>query len=429
MDALQEQHQQQTGKSTPTTAPQQPAPLAPVAVGARSSRNTIALHEKYQALGIQPPMLAFSGSSHEGWNVQTDFLGVKLEARGPFSNKQEAKEVLSGQALAVIKSQENDGTLRAVVRCKKSAGGGGVDSKGEPVVNYIGQLLEFQRARNADQPTYTDYQLGRYYSCTLTLESHPTPFGSTTTSFPSKKAARQDAARCAVEHFQAAGVWPKNIANVGGIKKKAKGPTAATTNNNNNNIKTESSQPQPQPLTNGAIGTESYASRVATLACTLSLTTPEWRYHPEQPGDNGGSGFHTVTCHFKNGGVNAGPIGEVRHQYGKKKAKEECAKRTLEYLEGVRERRVALGRRMMERVAEDDGGTGVVDGAAPRLREEREEGGVVVKMEEGEEQGVAVKMEEGEEQGVAVKMESSDGEDGFEDALEELDEAVIKGDV
>ena len=55
-----------------------------------------------------------------------------------------------------------------------------------------------------------------------------------------------------------------------------------------------------------------------------------------------------MSCFFRDAGPHAGPIGEVRNVYGKKKAKEECARLTLEYLERVRQVRWEFGKKMME---------------------------------------------------------------------------------
>jgi hypothetical protein len=195
---------------------------------------------------------------------------------------------------------------------------------------------EFQRARDGPQPLYVDYNLGTQFSCLLTIEglaSHPEPFGSTSVHFTTKKAARQHAASCAVQHFKDQGLWPENIAAVGGIKKK------------------KVVQPPPEPkVKNPTMGSTSstdaasYPQQAAQLAADLGLNTPEWRFHPE---DSSAPGFHTMSCFFKSGGPHQGPIGEVRHVFGKKKAKEECARLTVEYLQGVREKRMEYGARVM----------------------------------------------------------------------------------
>lgn len=76
----------------------------------------------------------------------------------------------------------------------------------------------------------------------------------------------------------------------------------------------------------------------------LNLGTPEWCFTHEDPAV---PDIHTVFCSFKNSGGHEGPIGEVRNIFGKKKAKEECARLTLQYLTELKEKREEFGRRMM----------------------------------------------------------------------------------
>lgn len=85
----------------------------------------------------------------------------------------------------------------------------------------------------------------------------------------------------------------------------------------------------------------------------LSLGTPEYRFtlsNPEVPD------IHTVSCYFKDGGVHGGPVGEVRNVYGKKKAKEECARLTLQYLSELKKQREDVAARLIASIA---GGAGV----------------------------------------------------------------------
>ncbi|KAH7357529.1 hypothetical protein BKA66DRAFT_515344 [Pyrenochaeta sp. MPI-SDFR-AT-0127] len=342
------------------------APLKPVAVGARSSKHTILLHEKYQALGILQPVFTYGGSSENGWTVQVSFPGVLvdrlqgLREEKSFNSKQEAKESISQKALQVLEELEREGKISKAGKARKKDGSvtqqQEVKEK-EPGVNYIGQLLEYQRSISSAQPTYTDYGVGSRFACLLTIEGHTEPFGSLESLHSSKKGARQDAARHAIEYFQAQGLWPESFTSVGGIKKK-KSPTSSTTpstlaspNERNDNAI------QPAP------GNTSFAQQVAHLAATLSLPTPEWRYIPH-PSDKD---FHTVSCFFRNAGVHSGPIGEVRNIYGKKKAKEECARLTLAYLKDLRARRLDAGRLLMQGVSD---GVSVVGGAVGRERDE-----------------------------------------------------------
>ncbi|RMZ73759.1 double-stranded rna-binding [Pyrenophora seminiperda CCB06] len=334
-------------------------PLTPIAVGARSSKYTILLHEKYQALGIPQPLFTFAGGSSEGWSAKVSFPGLQdaeeLQGIGgekKYNSKQEVKEAVSETAVAVLEELESKGRVKGERKKKKSGGSGGngavelVDGEEKEVgENWVGQLLEFQRSISAPQPTYTDYASGTRFACLLTLDNHPAgPFGSLDTLFSSKKAARQAAARAAIASFKTAGNWPDAATPLGGIKKKKKQQEQPQT------PQRSSSSPistPPTPTSGGAgAATATYASRVAHLATTLALATPEYHFSPNPQDPT----FHTVSCHFRDGGPHAGPLGEVRNVYGKKRAKEECARLTFVYLEGERERRVALGKRLLEGV-------------------------------------------------------------------------------
>ena len=132
-----------------------PTPLTPVAVGARSSKHTILLHEKYQALGIAQPVFTYGGGSLEGWSVSVKFPGLEgadelqgLSIERKYNSKQEAKEAVSEKALATLEELEREGRVKGDRKRKKSLAGNavaGLDATGkeddEPVQNYVGQLL------------------------------------------------------------------------------------------------------------------------------------------------------------------------------------------------------------------------------------------------------------------------------------------------
>lgn len=122
----------------------QPAP-EPRIISARSSKNTIELHEKYQALGIPRPEFVFQGGSVEGWVVKTLFLGRELSVQEACGSKQEAKEKLSEICLKVVKEMEEAGQLAKTPRAKKMKKGGEepptAQTEKESNINYIGQLL------------------------------------------------------------------------------------------------------------------------------------------------------------------------------------------------------------------------------------------------------------------------------------------------
>ena len=144
----------------PKTPNGKATPLIPVAVGARSSRHTILLHEKYQALGIPQPLFTYGGGSETGWTVSVSFpglddaeelQGLKFEEERKFNSKQEAKEAMSQKALGVLEELEKEGRVKNGGKGKEKKGGGEgegkVVEKGKeenekgPGENYVGKLV------------------------------------------------------------------------------------------------------------------------------------------------------------------------------------------------------------------------------------------------------------------------------------------------
>jgi hypothetical protein len=342
----------------------------PVAIGAKSSKYTVLLNEKYQAYGIERPEFVFEGDTVRGWCVRTCFRGQNFGPLGPFSSKQQGKEALSKKVLQVLLAMEKEGRFEKGTKEQKEVK---VQEKADKKAkeagpNWVGLLLgmyctylllltshsylktpltsisEFQRACSSPQALYTDYSLGTRFSCLVTIEgltSHPQPFGSTTALFSSKKAARQHAASCVVDYYKAQGLWPENVAAAGGIKKKkvVQAPPAPKARKSSDSASADNTPVSP--------GGMSYPQQAAQLSTALGLGTPEWRFHPEDPA---APGFLNASCFFKSGGQHEGPIGEVRNIFGKKRAKEECARLTVEYLQGVKEQRMEYGARMLASV-------------------------------------------------------------------------------
>lgn len=133
-------------KMKPITTPPQP-----VAVGARSSKYTIILHEKYQALAIQQPVFTYGGDTLTRWTVEVSFPGLpeelglqSIKGEGRFNSKQEAKEAVSKTAVAIIEELESQGRISKPGKTKKPKGSPtdlDPKEKDEPGDNYVGQLL------------------------------------------------------------------------------------------------------------------------------------------------------------------------------------------------------------------------------------------------------------------------------------------------
>lgn len=122
--------------------------LTPVAVGARTSKYTILLHETYQALGLPPPSFAYSGGSSQGWTVELSFPSLDIEALqglkedGFFNSKQEAKEAISKTALAIVEQMQAEGKIRKSGKERRAERGEQQEKvMKEPGPNYVGQLL------------------------------------------------------------------------------------------------------------------------------------------------------------------------------------------------------------------------------------------------------------------------------------------------
>lgn len=390
----------------------------------RSSKYKVALHDKHQKLGLPQPFFDSKGSTMQGWiSIVTfpgieELKGVTLQTPASTRSKHEATEVVSKMAYELIETAEKEGKFASFAKVKGPAQQQAQEKK-DPGPNYTGQLLgvftslyhmqddlidtlpEFQRAMDAPQPTYVDYQVGAtLFTCQITIDSNDSSpalvFGSLDSKFTSKKVARQEAARLAVEHFKALGTWPANTLPVGGIKKRKKASSSTAQDPFAPPSPSTSTAPPPQPS-----GSNSYAQQLQSLALALSLGTPEWRWTPN-PLDRD---FHTVACYFAGGGQHAGPIGEVRNVFGKKKAKEECARLTLEYLKEVRKERMRFAEEMLRGVG---GGEQVVEAAVGREVE-------------GEKEAVERRVGKG---GVTEEDEMDvDGDDDveFEDAVESLE--------
>ena len=166
---------------------------------------------------------------------------------------------------------------------------------------------------------YAHYSLGSSYSSTCTIPSRPDqPFGSSTALFPSKKTARANAARLAVEHLIDEGVLnpdghPK-------ARKKFKLGAAVSIKGSGLEVKRGST----------------YTQKVNDAYPLLGLNTPQ--YVLEAASQLAPSIFNGHAW-FPNTVGLPKQIGEVRNVYGKKNAKEEIAKGVWEVLENLAQKR------------------------------------------------------------------------------------------
>ncbi|KAF2206087.1 hypothetical protein GQ43DRAFT_436507 [Delitschia confertaspora ATCC 74209] len=356
------------------------AQLKPVQLLGKKGRDpadTVALYQKCQALGIANPEVEFTGKSEEGWGVELSIAGERVVVENVYASKREAKEVGCGLAIVVLERLVEEGKV------KGKGKGKGERKRGEEeeVVeewneqNWIGRILEYQNALSAPKPIYTEFILGTKFCCELSLptttsspsspptSTSPLTFGSQTVLFTSKKAARQNAAKEAVQYLKAQGLWPEENGD-GTIKKRRKKVETSSPGWSSRDKLTTDETPTLLPSSPFQIRSNfstpstpiqnpsTYTSLALTLAHSLSLPPPEYVFQPS-PNNLEASGFYTLACYFKDPtGEHSGPIGEVRHVFGKRKAKEECARLVVGYLEEVRKMRVEGGMRMIREMEE-----------------------------------------------------------------------------
>lgn len=192
-------------------------------------------------------------------------------------------------------------------------------------------------------PVYTEYDLGGIFACTCIIPSCPDSFGSASDSFPSKKAARANAAREAMMSL-----IDQGLTNPDGTlkaRKKVKLGTAVRVENKKLEVKRDATYAQ---RVNGkslllALITLAYRSIVyllypgpinsrnsaADLCPILGLAAPTYRL---SAGSASAPNLLSGAAYFPGEPRFPDKYGEVRNIFGKKAAKEECARGVWEVL-------------------------------------------------------------------------------------------------
>lgn len=173
--------------------------------------------------------------------------------------------------------------------------------------------------------------------------------------FGSKKDAKRHACKCAIEWLMQNNFMPTD----GGVRFLNKDKIPAVTipkvsilgaprRSNDPAISPTSPPPSESTLT-GASPT-SYAQRVAQLSVQLGFSPPTYIATQE---DASAPSIWTFKASFPGDARVHGEVGECRNVFGKKNAKEQCAKLVVAWLEAVRDRRV---KEMQSFVGKEEGG-------------------------------------------------------------------------
>ncbi len=207
---------------------------------------------------------------------------------------------------------------------------------------------------------YTEYNVGSKFACTCKIPLYPRPFGSETETFPSKKAARTKAAKEAMQFL-----ITKEIASPDGQpdwdikptksgKNKTSEPSASAERNtpiiNNKDasfaqkvsgefsslsskypiLQTRLYELSPPNLTKSSTNNSYFAT---DLCPELGLNCPQYRLNTTQ------SGLYSGAAYFPEEPLLRGPIGDVQGIFGRKNAREECARNVHKVLKALAARR------------------------------------------------------------------------------------------
>ncbi|KAI9777543.1 MAG: hypothetical protein M1839_008837 [Geoglossum umbratile] len=298
-----------TSTPGPTTSRDEPSKvmpaIQPVQIGqSRSSKHSVVFHLLAQEKRIAATF-EFKEPTPQQFSVTLTLDDRRVvEEPGPWPSKKAAKEAVCEKGYQVLTGMEGIATPTPT-----------------NIENWVGMLQQYYDGRDhaCPRPTYTDFAVGNLFACELVIDKRVSaPFGGRYTKFPSKRAAKTNAAREAVEWLTA-----NNFMGPQGppTKKKRKGGSI--------------SQVAPE---SGMIveikRTANFAQKVCELCPMIGLPPPEYRLLP----DTNFESMYSGAAFFKDPIIPYEPIGEVRNVYGKKKAKEEIAKGVLAFLKEWTER-------------------------------------------------------------------------------------------
>lgn len=330
--------------------------FTPTSMNVRTAENITAFYLRCQALRLSPE-IKYPGSTTPGWGAKLSLAGRVVEDDGPYPNKKEAKEKICGEGLKLLKELEDKGLITELKR-KAEAGAGAAGGRtdgveGGLVENWIGLLIELSRSEGTFEPIFKEYSAGTTFSCEVEIAQRPgQPFGGRTKPFSNKKAARNSAACEAVEWLRAEGLLPESGSP---LKKKKTQPPSPNAKANGSPTRSVNGSPSgkvnssPKGATDRPVSpdeTESYGNKVVAKAKILGLPAPDYTVTASP---TLGNGYWDVTVSFPNNPPYDVTIAEVRKIYGKKVAKEECAKRVLSYLiDEVEKKNAAINEKMEE---------------------------------------------------------------------------------
>lgn len=276
--------------------------------------------------GIQPDF-RISEVLGEGFRAKVVLSELVEQLNHSYPSKQAAKEAVCQLAIPHLTA------IPAKTSTKRKA-----ESPAEQVdtsENWIGILLEFTQREKIASPDYLAMPTpANQWSCTCTLafaDGLSKEFGTKDLSFPSKQGAKATAAKEAVLWLREQHKLPP--AGVKRPKVLAAGQTGLT-----------------QALNAFAMeSTEKATQRMNSLVQRLDLHTPSYDIQASSsPSAQGGvaTGYWDIAVIFDARDIEkiprlGGRIGDVKHVFGKAKAKEACSQRVVQLLEEIQSERIS----------------------------------------------------------------------------------------
>ncbi|KAF2720687.1 hypothetical protein K431DRAFT_225919 [Polychaeton citri CBS 116435] len=302
--------------------------LKPVGGQKAPAENAASFNQLCQQYKLQPHF-EFNETTPQFFSAKVQFGEHVFESDEPLPSKKLAKEAICKRGLDLLQSLP-ESKKRELSSAAQQPLPTSAELHSEE--NYVGHVNEWCQKKALPTPHFQEYeancreaqvnglcQAGRMYAVALTVPSVPHIFGGEKALFPSKQVARRHAAKEAV------------------IFLRGNGLLEASPNQ-------ESSKPFSSPQE-----TASAAAQVVDLALSLGFSQPQYNFTPSSPPPkaivNNPSAFVTATATFLSQDVSRCPrlqgnLCEVSNVFGKKRAKEDCARKVLALLQDIRETRL-----------------------------------------------------------------------------------------
>ncbi|CAD6442984.1 595de35d-e164-4649-8e05-f4ded1339401 [Sclerotinia trifoliorum] len=276
----------------------------------------------------QPEAIGFSGS------------GARFQRLSDFEKEQDDLQAQIDQENLNAKFTTSQSVSPANRRAKITPDVAGILLENQALeemggINWVGKLLEYHQA-NAINPTaeYSEIEVSpQRFTCSVIIKQNSEPISSLT-SFARKKDAKQFISKLAIDWLISQNLMPST-----GAVKFPKAPVAPQTPL----AKTYRAPLSPLDSTSATISPRerstsptSYPGLIPDLCRALGFNVPTYRIVPMVEGSPVYHGF----ADFGSDPRILGKIGEFRDIYGKKKAREVCAREVWYFLKDIERQRL-----------------------------------------------------------------------------------------